>query len=47
MRKEFRALPAQHLPRFLSLDAIVLAVPQQAFDRDLFRPLRQLPLAVD
>ena len=38
MREEFGALPAQHLPRFVSFDAISLAVPQQAltaisFDR--------------
>ena len=46
MRKEFGSLPTQHFPRFFSPDAIVLAVPQQAFDRDLFRPLRQLPLPV-
>ncbi len=46
MRKEFGPLSAQHFPRCLSLDAIVLAVPQQAFDRDLFRPLRQLPFPV-
>ena len=46
MREDFRALPAQHLPRFVSLDAISLAVPQQALDRDLCRPLRQLPLPV-
>ena len=47
MRKEFGALPAQQFARLLSPDAIEVAVPQQAFDRDLFRPLRQLPLAVD
>ena len=47
MRKEFRALPAQQFARLFSPDAIVFAVPQQAFDRDLFRPLRQLPLALD
>ena len=47
MRKQFGALPAQQFARLFSPNAIEVAVPQQAFDRDLFRPLRQLPLAID